>query len=112
MSPSTYVDLSQALGFEMDSGVNRYGTRMRNESGRLMPNVNANSENSSETEENAEQGNRNGNSTQANGNGRSTGDRMEFQGTISWIEKSLPFVLLLMSRIMWDHRLGKLRSRH
>ncbi|EDO39418.1 predicted protein [Nematostella vectensis] len=31
---------------------------------------------------------------------------MEFQGTISYLERSVPFVLLLLSRIMWDHRLG------
>ncbi|XP_028400450.1 E3 ubiquitin-protein ligase RNFT1-like [Dendronephthya gigantea] len=41
-----------------------------------------------------------------NGNGRTNGDRMEFQGTIKWIENSVPFLLLLLSRIMWDHRLG------
>ena len=39
-------------------------------------------------------------------NGRTNGDRMEFQGTIKWIENSVPFLLLLLSRIMWDHRLG------
>ena len=39
-------------------------------------------------------------------NGRANGDRMEFQGTIKWIENSVPFLLLLLSRIMWDHRLG------
>jgi hypothetical protein len=41
-----------------------------------------------------------------NNNGRTSGDRMEFQGTIKWIENSVPFLLLLLSRIMWDHRLG------
>lgn len=40
-------------------------------------------------------------------NGRSNGDRMEFQGAIKWIENSVPFLLLLLSRIMWDHRLGR-----
>ena len=39
-------------------------------------------------------------------NGRANADRMEFQGTIKWIENSVPFLLLLLSRIMWDHRLG------
>lgn len=109
MSPSTYVDLSHALGFEADPGINRYGSRMRNDLGRYSPNVNMNSGHSSETEENMEHGsgNRNAGSAQGAGNSRSTGDRMEFQGTISWLEKSLPFVLLLLSRIMWDHRLGE-----
>ena len=32
---------------------------------------------------------------------------MEFLGTITWMEKALPFALLLLSRIMWDHRIGK-----
>lgn len=45
-------------------------------------------------------------SNQGSGNGRSNGDRMEFQGAIKWIENSVPFLLLLLSRIMWDHRLG------
>ena len=40
-------------------------------------------------------------------NGRSNGDRMEFQGAIKWVENSVPFLLLLLSRIMWDHRLGE-----
>ncbi|XP_002159773.1 E3 ubiquitin-protein ligase RNFT2 isoform X1 [Hydra vulgaris] len=35
-----------------------------------------------------------------------TQDHMEFLGTISWLEKALPFCLLVLSRIMWDHRLG------
>ena len=43
-------------------------------------------------------------------NGRANGDRMEFQGTIKWIENSVPFLLLLLSRIMWDHRLGMPRN--
>ena len=48
-----------------------------------------------------------GSGTQNSGNnGRANGDRMEFQGTIKWIENSVPFLLLLLSRIMWDHRLG------
>ena len=47
-----------------------------------------------------------GTQNNGNGNGRANGDRMEFQGTIKWIENSVPFLLLLLSRIMWDHRLG------
>ena len=39
-------------------------------------------------------------------NGRQSGDRVEFYGAITWAENILPFVLLLCSRIMWDHRLG------
>jgi len=34
------------------------------------------------------------------------GNQMEFFGTITWVEKAIPFVILLLSRIMWDHRLG------
>ena len=34
-------------------------------------------------------------------------DQMEFLGTISWLEKAIPFIVLLLTRIMWDHRLGK-----
>lgn len=107
MTPSTYVDLSQALGFEVDQGINRYGTRMRNESGRLSS-TNTNSGNSSDTEEASEQANGSNPSTaQTNNNSRPNGgDRMEFQSTISWLERIFPFVLLLLSRIMWDHRLG------
>lgn len=104
MSPTTYVDLSQALGFEREQGINRYGARIRNESGRLSS-TNTNSGNSSDTEENAEQASPMA-AGQTNNNSRSSGDRMEFQSTISWLERSLPFVLLLLSRIMWDHRLG------
>ena len=39
-------------------------------------------------------------------NGRQNGDRVEFYGAITWAENILPFILLLCSRIMWDHRLG------
>ena len=43
----------------------------------------------------------------SSGNGnRATGDRVEFYGAITWAENILPFILLLCSRIMWDHRLG------
>lgn len=38
--------------------------------------------------------------------GRQNGDRVEFYGAIAWAENTLPFIILLMSRIMWDHRLG------
>lgn len=102
LSPSSYVNIAEVLrdaNDEEDTGANR------------MPNfttVNMNSGNSSEAD--AEHGDANmaaGNSNSSgNGNGRAAGDRVEFQGTISWLEKSLPFVLLLLSRIMWDHRLG------
>lgn len=34
-------------------------------------------------------------------------DNMEFLGTITWVERAIPFLLLLLTRIMWDHRLGK-----
>ena len=37
-------------------------------------------------------------------------DQMEFLGTISWLEKAIPFIILLLTRIMWDHRLGKAMS--
>ncbi len=40
-----------------------------------------------------------------NGN-RPSGDRVEFYGAIAWIESTFPFIILLLSRIMWDHRLG------
>ena len=33
---------------------------------------------------------------------------MEFMGTLTWVERGLPFVLLLLIRVLWDHRLGKL----
>lgn len=39
-------------------------------------------------------------------NGRQSGDRVEFYGAIAWAENTLPFLILLLSRIMWDHRLG------
>lgn len=59
---------------------------------------------------NGSQSDTNGNDsgpTSTSGNGtRANGDRMEFQGAIKWIERSVPFLLLLLSRIMWDHRLG------
>ncbi|XP_057295921.1 E3 ubiquitin-protein ligase RNFT1-like isoform X1 [Hydractinia symbiolongicarpus] len=44
--------------------------------------------------------------TTPDNSGTRTQDQMEFFGTISWMEKALPFILLLLSRIMWDHRLG------
>ena len=102
LSPSTYVNIAEVLRDENDAE--------DIESSRISPftAVNNNSGNSSDGD--AESGDANmaaGNSSGANGNGRSAGDRVEFQGTINWIEKSLPFVLLLLSRIMWDHRLGR-----
>lgn len=101
LSPSTYVDLSEAFRSDLESGMHRDTARLRNESSGFS-NGNSNSAQSSETEEvNMNSGNIPGNT-----NPRTGGDRMEFQGTISWLEKSLPFVLLLLSRIMWDHRLG------
>ena len=39
-------------------------------------------------------------------------DQMEFLGTISWLEKAIPFIVLLLTRIMWDHRLGKTSVIH
>ena len=39
-------------------------------------------------------------------NGRQSGERVEFYDAITWAENTLPFILLLCSRIMWDHRLG------
>lgn len=102
LSPSSYVNLAEVLrdGNEgEDTGSNRIPS---------FTAVNINSGNSSEADAehpdaNMAAGNSN---TSSNGNGRAAGDRVEFQGTISWLEKSLPFVLLLLSRIMWDHRLG------
>ena len=102
LSPSTYVDLSEAFRSDLESGMHRDTARLRNESSGFS-NGNSNSAQSSEAEEvNMTSGNIPGNS-----NPRTGGDRMEFQGTINWLEKSLPFVLLLLSRIMWDHRLGE-----
>ena len=102
LSPSSYVNLAEVLRDENDT---------EDAASNRMPSftaVNINSGNSSEAD--GEHGDANmaaGNSSSSgNGNGRSAGDRVEFQGTISWLEKSLPFVLLLLSRIMWDHRLG------
>ena len=100
LSPSTYVNIAEVLRDENeveDSESNRAAGYVA---------VNTTSGNSSEGDvENGDANMASGNSN-ANGNGRSAGDRVEFQGTITWIEKSLPFVLLLLSRIMWDHRLG------
>lgn len=102
LSPSSYVNLAEVL---------RDGNDAEDTASNRIPSftaVNINSGNSSEAD--GEQGDANmaaGNSNSSgNGNGRAAGDRVEFQGTISWLEKSLPFVLLLLSRIMWDHRLG------
>ncbi len=48
-----------------------------------------------------------GNQTRSPTNGtRPSGDRVEFYGAIAWAESTLPFIILLFSRIMWDHRLG------
>ena len=47
-----------------------------------------------------------GNRQSSNTNGRNNGDRVEFYGAITWAEKTFPFLLILLSRIMWDHRLG------
>lgn len=99
LSPSTYVNITEVL---------TDGNNLNQTEANRVPSytaVNSNSGNSSEVDlENGEA--QTGTSNNSNGNGRSGGDRVEFQGTINWIEKSLPFVLLLMSRIMWDHRLG------
>ena len=102
LSPSSYVNIAEVLrdaNDEEDTGTNRMSN---------FTAVNVNSGNSSEAD--AEHGDANmapGNSNSSgNGSGRAAGDRVEFQGTISWLEKSLPFVILLLSRIMWDHRLG------
>ena len=105
LSPSTYVNIAEVLRDENDVE--------DSESNRVagFAAVNSNSGNSSDGD--AENGDANmaaGNSNNGNGNGRSAADRVEFQGTISWLEKSLPFVLLLLSRIMWDHRLGRFLS--
>ncbi|XP_068750112.1 E3 ubiquitin-protein ligase RNFT1-like [Montipora capricornis] len=101
LSPSTYVNIAEVLrdGNDLEhSEVNRTAS---------YSTVNSNSGNSSEADlENGEVNTSPGTSGTQNGNGRSGTDRVEFQGTINWIEKSLPFVLLLLSRIMWDHRLG------
>ena len=102
LSPSSYVNLAEVLRDENDA---------EDTASNRIPSftaVNINSGNSSEAD--GEHGDANvaaGNSNSSgNGNGRGASDRVEFQGTISWLEKSLPFVLLLLSRIMWDHRLG------
>ena len=105
LSPSTYVDLTEVLRDDNDIESNVNASRLVG-----FANVHSNSGNSSDGDvENGEANIASGNGTpsaNANGSGRSASDRMEFQGTISWLEKSLPFVLLLLSRIMWDHRLG------
>ena len=102
LSPSTYVNIAEVLrdGNDLEhSEVNRTAS---------YSTLNSNSGNSSEADlENGEVNTSPGTSGTQNGNGRSGTDRVEFQGTINWIEKSLPFVLLLLSRIMWDHRLGR-----
>lgn len=103
LSPSSYVNLAEVLRDENDAedtATNRIPS---------FTAVNINSGNSSEAD--GEHGEANGvaagnSNSSGNGNGRAASDRVEFQGTISWLEKSLPFVLLLLSRIMWDHRLG------
>lgn len=46
-----------------------------------------------------------GSSHQENSGG-SRNDNVEFLGTITWVERAIPFMLLLLARIMWDHRLG------
>ena len=102
LSPSSYVNLAEVLRDENDA---------EDTASNRIPSftaVNINSGNSSEADgEHGEANMAAGNSNSSgNGNGRAAGDRVEFQGTISWLEKSLPFVLLLLSRIMWDHRLG------
>lgn len=101
LSPSTYVDLSEAFRSDVDTRLHRDTSRLRNESGGFS---NSNSAHSSETEDINMVNSAN---IPGNTNPRNGGDRMEFQGTINWLEKSIPFVLLLLSRIMWDHRLGK-----
>ena len=45
-----------------------------------------------------------GNGAGGNGGGGNSG--MEFLSTITWMEKALPFALLLLTKIMWDHRIG------
>lgn len=103
LSPSSYVNLAEVLRDENDAedtATNRIPS---------FTAVNITSGNSSEAD--GEHGEANGvaagnSNSSGNGNGRAASDRVEFQGTISWLEKSLPFVLLLLSRIMWDHRLG------
>lgn len=101
ISESVYVDLSQADVVENDSRgqTNVFSRHHGSENG------NGSHGNQSEFETN------NGNESlpttnQGSANGRPNGDRMEFQGAIKWIESSVPFLLLLLSRIMWDHRLG------
>ena len=42
---------------------------------------------------------------ESNENGRQESG-MEFMGTLTWVERGLPFVLLLLIRVLWDHRLG------
>lgn len=49
----------------------------------------------------------NAQSRSAASNSRQGGDRVEFYGAIAWAENTLPFIILLCSRIMWDHRLGQ-----
>ena len=105
ISPTTYVDLTNMLRDNNDSESGRASARFRNDSGGFMnPNSTSPHVSEFEVEENS-QGEPNPSASGGNAAGR-TGDRVEFQGTIAWLENSLPFVLLLLSRIMWDHRLG------
>ena len=97
MSPSTYVDLTNILRENSPAEAARGSGRFRNEP--VSPVLSE-----FEAEENPP-GVNEANANAPSGSGR-TGDRMEFQGTISWLENSVPFVLLLLSRLMWDHRLG------
>ncbi|XP_065055546.1 E3 ubiquitin-protein ligase RNFT2-like [Rhopilema esculentum] len=86
---------------EIESGLtSRNGPRYRSENtGQLSRQASAIDIEAGESQPNP-QGRSSG-----NGN-RATGDRVEFYGAITWAENILPFILLLCSRIMWDHRLG------
>lgn len=49
-----------------------------------------------------------GNTTDNNDNvGQENG--MEFLSTLTWVQRGLPFVVLLLLRVLWDHRLGNVK---
>ena len=107
---SSATNVSAAMGSAMGSAIGAVNganasLRARNEAGSTSTQHSRQSSTVTIDIPDAEQG-ENGENQDSNGNQRQ--DTMEFFGTINWIERTLPFILLLLSRIMWDHRLGKI----
>ena len=100
-SDSVYIDLSSTEGADTDIRGQRNAFSRHHSRENLSE-----SQGGSQSEYDTNNGENVPTSNQGSSNGRSNGDRMEFQGAIKWIENSVPFLLLLLSRIMWDHRLG------